>query len=300
MGMVLLCSSLASAGSIFMKNGYIIQGPIVERSEGSIVMGWTNGKVTIHRRFIDSISFDQNEEKKLAEDEQFKSTDDDTGPYLLEAATDVDVNDSLPADVDQLLQTFVIDSVQNLQAGGENGGVESPAPANGGSPTGESQGTGTAAVIPSPDEVLGERQQSERLGTSIRPPKGWSVVPADLAFVLVGPAAADGFQPCLNVVSAPSGGVSVADYSAFLKEEMGQILGGFEVVNEGPVEIGGQKCFQIVGRGTKDGRAAWVRQALIVTNEDWWLVSAFLPATGADDLHAAVEESFKTLELSGR
>ncbi|HLU49455.1 MAG TPA: hypothetical protein VK116_15265, partial [Planctomycetota bacterium] len=44
-----MCAAIGAeplfAGSVFMKNGYIIQGPIVEESKDAIVLGWQNGEV---------------------------------------------------------------------------------------------------------------------------------------------------------------------------------------------------------------------------------------------------------------
>ena len=53
------------AGSVFLKNGYILQGRIVERGDGMVVLGWQNGRVTIHDRFIDEVLLDPAEEELI-------------------------------------------------------------------------------------------------------------------------------------------------------------------------------------------------------------------------------------------
>ena len=64
---------------MFLKNGYILQGRIVERGDGMVVLGWQNGRVTIHDRFIDEVLLDPAEEelirqqKALAEAEEQRS-----------------------------------------------------------------------------------------------------------------------------------------------------------------------------------------------------------------------------------
>ncbi len=53
------------AGSVFLKNGYILQGKIVDRTEGSVVLSWENGRVTIADRFIDEVLLDPSEEELI-------------------------------------------------------------------------------------------------------------------------------------------------------------------------------------------------------------------------------------------
>ncbi|MGE3166995.1 MAG: hypothetical protein AB7O52_18980 [Planctomycetota bacterium] len=61
-------ADVADAGSVFLKNGYIIQGKVVERSDDEIVLGWNNGQMTIHRRFIDEVILDPREEDELRQE----------------------------------------------------------------------------------------------------------------------------------------------------------------------------------------------------------------------------------------
>lgn len=63
--LVLTVANVADAGSVFLKNGYIIQGKVVERSDDQVVLGWGNGQMTIHRRFIDEVILDPREEEEL-------------------------------------------------------------------------------------------------------------------------------------------------------------------------------------------------------------------------------------------
>ncbi len=53
------------AGSVFLKNGYIIQGRIVERDADKVILAWTNGKMTIYRRFVHEVVLDPSEEMDL-------------------------------------------------------------------------------------------------------------------------------------------------------------------------------------------------------------------------------------------
>ena len=65
---ICLATGAARAGSVFMKNGYIIQGPVLEYSEGTdgaVVLGWANGKMTIYHRFIEKLDLEPGEEKNV-------------------------------------------------------------------------------------------------------------------------------------------------------------------------------------------------------------------------------------------
>src|SRR5687767_33985 len=99
-------SSGADAGSIFMKNGYIIQGPIVERSDESIVMGWPNGKVTIHKRFVDNVVYEATEEKRLIEDEAFKAQEKARSEDDLSLLATSNESEDLPPNLDVLMKRY--------------------------------------------------------------------------------------------------------------------------------------------------------------------------------------------------
>lgn len=72
--LTLAVPAVVEGGSVFLKNGYILQGKIVERGEGCVVLGWQNGTMTIEDRFIDEVLLDPSEEaalelKRLEEEE---------------------------------------------------------------------------------------------------------------------------------------------------------------------------------------------------------------------------------------
>jgi len=64
-GLTLFSPLGLEAGSVFLKNGYILQGKIVDRTEGSVVLSWENGRVTIADRFIDEVLLDPSEEELI-------------------------------------------------------------------------------------------------------------------------------------------------------------------------------------------------------------------------------------------
>ena len=60
--LIVLAAPGLYAGSVFMKNGYIIQGPIVDYTDEVVVLGWSNGKAYIHKRFYESVDLDSAEQ----------------------------------------------------------------------------------------------------------------------------------------------------------------------------------------------------------------------------------------------
>jgi hypothetical protein len=91
------------AGSIFMKNGYIIQGPIVERNDGAVVLGWNYGKLTIHRRFIDTVNYEAGEEKKLQEEEGVRTQRGNPGAEEIPLLAATQDSDELPPTLEALV-----------------------------------------------------------------------------------------------------------------------------------------------------------------------------------------------------
>lgn len=286
------------AGSIFMKNGYIIQGPIVERSEGDIVLGWPNGKILIHRRFVDSIVYEQAEEKRLAEDEAQHAKEAQPGeesPLQIESLGE---SEDLPSDIDTIMKVYVINTKAGSAGGAEAGQGTGDSASGGAGQTGEDQGT--AAIVPRPDELLGERVSDESLAVSFKPPKGWTTERKLGVFEAVGTAGPDGFRPSFNVTTVAKGPLSGSDYAALLKEEDARVLSDFELLGEGPREVGAEKAHEVIGRGVRAGRTASIRQLVVEKGETLWLVSVFVPAQGGNAVASQIEESLKTFELVAR
>ena len=53
-------------GTVFLKNGYVIQGQITASDDTRVVVNWNNGSTTIYRRFIDEVILDASEEAAIA------------------------------------------------------------------------------------------------------------------------------------------------------------------------------------------------------------------------------------------
>ena len=286
--LVALSTSL-EGGSVIMKNGYIIQGPIVERSEGTIILGWPNGKVTIHRRFIDTVAYEPGEEKRLQEDEHYRAQEKSPAAEdlsLLSSPADVE---DLPANVEDLMRKY-----ESLARRG------TPAADGSGSDAPPSDGLPAAVTVARPDAALSDRVKDENVLVSFMPPRGWSTKSKKHFLHVAGTTTPDGFKPSMNVVVVPRGGLSAEDYVTLLKEEDARILDGFELLSEGPRHAGGEKAYEIVGRGIYHEREAILRQVIVVKGEKVWLLSAFTEDQSVQSAFSLIDESLKTFEFLER
>lgn len=276
-------STSLEAGSVIMKNGYIIQGPIMERSEGTIILGWPNGKVTIHRRFIETVAYEPGEEKRLQEDELYRSQEKSPAAEDLSLLSSSAEVEDLPANVEDLMRKY-----ESLARKG--------APAE----TTPSEGLPAPVTVARPDAALADRVKDENVLVSFMPPRGWSTKSKKDFLHIAGTATPDGFKPSMNVVVLPRGGLSAVDYVSLLKEEDARILDGFELLSEGPRHAGGEKAHEIVGRGIYHEREAILRQVIVVKGDRVWLLSAFTEDRSVQSAFSLIDESLKTFEFLER
>lgn len=295
---LLLAREETVAGSVFMKNGYIIQAPIVERNDGGIVLGWPNGKVQIYRRFIESITYDMGEEKQLQEVE-IQSKEAETGGARLDILVSEAEPEELPTSLEQVLEKYKdVVKAPSADATPDHLLVETVLSVRSPSDGVLETGIGEVGVLRRPDESLEPRVTDESLGASFQPPRGWVTRSAKSAFQAVGASGTDGFRPSISVVTMPAGDLPREEYVTLLKDEIAKNLQDFEFLSEGPRQIGADTAYEVVGRGTRQGRAAVLRQIVIVKGGQVWLVSAF--ASPADQAATAsiIGESVKTFEFT--
>jgi hypothetical protein len=294
----LVLSGELSAGSIFMKNGYILQGPIVERDTVAITMGWPNGKVTIQRRFIDAVTFEQEEEKRLIEDAEHRAAEAARGGTTDDTWALMGDPDELPPDLEGLIERL-------RRADGEGDGLAgdtgSESPLGGltidiGSNDPNTVSVGADLVV-RPEALLGDRVNDEAMEVSFQPPWDWSVRSTGQIFHVVGPAETNGFSPSINVVSLPMGALTEEEYIAHLKEENVRGLENFELLSERPCEVGTENAYELLGRGKHGGRMATVRQVLFEKDGTLWLISAFTLDVEGDDSFASIEAALKSFEF---
>lgn len=309
-GLLLLLAVLASissaeAGSVFMKNGYILQGPIVEREGGAVILGWPNGRVTIQSRFIDSIHYDPGEEKRLADEEALKLQIATTGGVeevsILGTASDAV---ELPSTLEELMKTYDIKPKEDPAKNPPPSPVLDPPPLPAGDPVAKpplDAGTSTTILVTKSEDALGDRVKDEDRLISLRGPKDWTVRSTPAAFVMQGPEATDGFRPSLNVVLFEKGPLAVDDCVKLLKEENEKSLQAHELIHEGSRTLGALSARELVTRGAYQGRTAIVRQVLAVKDGRLWLLSAFSPdgeSTTSGGSFATLDDALKSVEFT--
>ncbi len=93
-------ASEATAGIIFLKNGYILQAPVDEKFDSHVVLKYPSGKVTVEKRFIKHVVLDPGEEALLEQ----RSTQDDPGSVEDERLTSNASMLELPSDLATIIE----------------------------------------------------------------------------------------------------------------------------------------------------------------------------------------------------
>lgn len=274
--MAVLCGVDLFAGSVFMKNGYIIQGPIKEVIEGpgggqirAVVVGWANGNVTLHSRFIESIEFEPGEKERLVVRREGEETVGVQPARVVER--EVPLPPPLPLDPIELL---------GRTAPPREGLVAA-------------RGTLERATTFGPLE-LGERLQVFR-GLHGSLPQGWRLRAEDKAWVIEGPS-----DPETGVRPRIVGTIVMRDVGrraqiAMALEEVKRFLREWVQVEQGYREVGLREGYEIHGRGTFNGVVFNVRQILAWVGKGTWLISC---AWTADrDVAAVIEGCLQSFEF---
>lgn len=306
LALALAAAGRTDAASIFMKNGYILQGPVVERGEETLVLGYPNGRVFLAKRFIESVAYDPGEEKRLVEEESLKKQlAAEVGESRLESLTSMDDVVELPSTLEELMRSYSAPDrgASSGSASTDPGTVTALSQVPGVDPFPPSDGgpVPVAVVVPRPDDQLGERYPDPTRGLSLQPPRSWTVQPTDAALILSGRSAPGALPPSINVLVLSRGAMSPEEYAEQLKKENAQGLEGYELVREGPRNIGSRTAYEVVGKGSFRGKTAFVRQILVMDADQVWLLSSFTPE--ADDQGRALaltEEVLGSVQFSSR
>ena len=303
--LLLVLSGELSAGSIFMKNGYIIQGRIVDRDVDGVILGWPNGKVTIEHRFVQEVVYEPDEEERILLLEKVRQegeNPDEDIAILIENPTEMP---ALPASLEILKA--------RLNTGGSFGGAGSSERPTSEEPFGADDPVFTSDEIPTTDVfveefTLGEVISSDVVGISLRPPKGWQDKSNDEFLAFVAEPGDDGFASSFNVVSMLRGPLSIENFTEILKADQDEKIDSFELLSEGPTSVAGTHAYETVGSGERNGQAAVFRQVVLVGESRAWLFSMFTAdktemdpdaISDSDQDMAIMEKALASVELLG-
>lgn len=295
-----LAAAPVHAGSVFMKNGYIIQGPIVKQSDQAVILGWNNGEVTIHRRFIESVTYEPGEEERLRAAEEARAEELAATSSFVEEVAIFDQEEDLPADVDVFLKLYGGTEQGSQADGGSNSNVEVVAldPAANAERGGETE-VAVESIEPS---LASDAVFSRGRELSLRPPKGWRVSDSDeFALSVVGPKGVeeDAVVPSLSIVALERGPLTFEDCSRLLSESDEEVLTVAEPLTEGKRRLaGGQEVYERLVRGAIEDKTLVVRQVLVPQDDVIWLITGFSKGANEDPSFALVEQAISTLTFT--
>lgn len=293
----LLAPLCALGGSVFMKNGYIIQGTITKLIKNEetkkveiVVVSYGNGEVQIHSRFIETWILDKTEEARINRKRVLQKNG---------AAAKGSPSDNVMAVKELELPGFDAFDLKNGISAAPNGGILPNQPGDGVNPGGKPDGMeafNPFEVVEREYVALGENQE---LGNGLYGslPVGWHLEKnEDGAWVMEGPAANDG-----QVVPRIAGIVFDRKMSrdtqlALAREEVRKVFANFQVLDEGYCELGVKKGFEIFGRGEYQQKPCHVRQLLVWHQNLTWMFNC---VWGAEkDSEAQIEASMQSLEFT--
>ena len=321
------------AGTVFMKNGYIIQGPIVDENITTVVLGWENGKVHIHRRFLESVILSNEEqiaiEAKRKVDGDVNSDDLNIQPMLDDEFMNPNEDEQLPDNFDTLISKY------NLRPAMPQDGefnVVSDDPNDFGTESGGFPETSDGEITDVEVIIAPRRMEFEGLGITIEAPEGWGFEDGEENVRWVASAQTDGFLPSVIIIKAPVENWNKEEALNSLREDPKEIFPDFQIVEEGEISIHGRPAFQIVGtghqideekessedkpleeKGLQEGDDAgkddndqaaaepsiFVRQILIPDESQFWLITTFSTENTEKDQLLVMDKTINSIQFLG-
>lgn len=263
-------SSPVDAGTVYLKNGRVIRGPVVERSDEGVVVGIHGGRMRIYKRFIAAVVYDGSDQAagEKSPGPLQKATGNEARPAPEPATA------GLPADPRELLQRLV----KTASSSGSGSPGQPPTAKPGGAPPG---GKSTPADTPRAGgkggtaRELGEYVDGPVPGVSIRPPAGWKLEKSQAGLRFVGPRQGT-FTASLELLVLQEPAIEARECLRVLREEHQSILEDCETVDESfSRNSTGSEVIKMTSRGSLQAHAVTVQQALIRRGDHFWLLSGF-------------------------
>jgi len=261
--LVLFWASAVWAGSVFLKNGYIIQGRIVKYTPEEVVVGYRNGKVIIKRRFIEQVNLDPAEEKALKEAEKAVQE-----PPPEEELVEADID--LPPDFDVFVRTALPEA--ELRSGKKE--EEKP-----------------RSVLPvvelGPEVELGPFWRGSL-------PAGWEVKKQD-DWWQAEKINSEGQLEGRIVGTTLRARLSRQEQIEACRSELARHFGSWQIQEEGPAQLALHEAYEIRALGQKGDKVWQVRAFLVWDSPQSHLLLAVWPQ--GKDLFDQIEESLQTFTL---
>lgn len=253
------------AGTVYLKNGRVIRGPIMEKDDAGVVVGIDGGKMRIYKRFITAVVYDKADPGR----EEKTSPRREPAAKAATAASNSST-EGLPADPRELLDRL------KRASGAPVPGRRSAPGASKVTRLASAENRTEAASGPSSAAAgLAEQAEGPVPGSSIRPPAGWKLSrsPGLVRFVAPGKGP---LSASLELSRLDGPALATTACLRVLREEHHSMLDGCEVLDESFSRNAlGREVFELTSRGRFDGREVTVHQRIIYTESNAWLLSAF-------------------------
>ena len=257
------------AGTVHLKNGRVIRGPIVERGDEGVVVEIAGGRMRIYKRFIAAVVYDGSDQADTEKSPapQQKLAGHEQGQPPAPATRD------LPGEPGELLQrlgeTTASRKKTPLVRPGASPRIKVPAR--------KFPGGGEAGKLSGEDKapLLGEYLAAPVPGVSIQPPAGWKIEksPSGLRFV---DSRQGAFRASIELLALPEAAIETGECLRVLRQEHQSILEDCETVDESfSRNSTGGETFRMTSQGKVQSEAVTVHQTLIRHGSHFWLLSGF-------------------------
>ena len=257
--------SPAVAGTVYLKNGRVIRGPIMEKDDAGVVVGIDGGKMRIYKRFITAVVYDKTDPGR----EEKTAPRREPAAKAATAASNSST-EGLPADPRELL-----DRLKRASGAAVPGRRAAPGTSKVTRLASAEKRAETASGRSSAAAGLAAQAEGPVPGSSIRPPAGWKRArsPGLVRFVAPGKGP---LSASLELSRLDGPALATTECLRVLRAEHHSMLEGCEVLEESFSRNAlGREVFELTSRGRFDGREVTVHQRIIYTESKAWLLSSF-------------------------
>lgn len=255
---LLACGSQADGGYVFLKNGYILQGKITDRSEAQVILDYPGGQVTVERRYIKHVVLDPSEEALERARKELVERGESSPPRdLVERDHVLD----LPASIEEVIPghrpfngDHVVDANPDLVT-----------------PTPSPQVTDVQQVEPAapPLPAVQREVAYPEVGVALRAPLGWTATERDGLVELRQPGRE---FPNLKIQRYRGGGVDLEAAAGVLRDTLTSGYEGVRILSEDWRQVGLRRARVLTGE--YPSRNLMFTQVLVLDEDEMYLLGA--------------------------